>query len=182
MLVLHVNNGRLDDPVNQAAVNRAAEQIRAVPHVTSVAPCSREQASLSDDRRTGYLAMVTDVRLREVDRTLAQAIDDAAAPARDAGIQAVAGVVFTTALDDADTRTSEVLGLAMAALVLVLAFRGVVAATLPLATALLTLLCLWVERHRSGRPSRERTECCGQPGRDDRHRRRLRAVPRHPAS
>src|SRR5262249_33966449 len=45
------------------------------------------------------------------------------------------------ALDTSDTRTSELLGLAVAAIVLVLAFRGLVAAALPIVTALFTLVC-----------------------------------------
>ena len=140
-MVLHVNNGRLDDPVNQAAVTKATERISAVQHVTNVVPYSQAQGSLSMDGRTAYLSVVTDVQLREVDRALAQAVDDAAAPARDAGIQAVPGGVLATALDNTDTHTSEVLGLAVAAIVLILAFRGLVAAALPIATALLTLVC-----------------------------------------
>jgi putative drug exporter of the RND superfamily len=141
LIVLHVNNGRLDDPTNQAAIAATAERIAALPHVIRVSRPDPAQATLSGDARTGYLSVVMDVKLREVDRGLARAIDDAAVPARAAGIQAVAGGVLATALDDTDTRTSEILGLAVAAVVLVLAFRGVVAAALPIATALLTLVC-----------------------------------------
>jgi RND superfamily putative drug exporter len=140
-IVLHVNNGRLDDPAYQTAVARAATRIGEVRHVVAVSMPSQAQGSLSADARTGYLTVTMDVRMREVDHPLAQAIDSATGPARAAGIQTVAGGVLAAALDNTDTRTSEMLGLAVAAVVLLLAFRGLVAAALPIVTAILTLVC-----------------------------------------
>jgi RND superfamily putative drug exporter len=141
LVVLHVERGRLDDPAYQAAVDRTAARITGLPHVVRVVPPSPALGSASADGRTGYLAVTLDVPNRGVDHALAESVDNAAAPAREAGIQAVSGGVLAQALDTADTSTSELLGLAVAAIVLLFAFRGVVAAAVPLATALLTLTC-----------------------------------------
>jgi RND superfamily putative drug exporter len=140
-VVLHLNEGRLDAPANQPAVNRTVERIAGLDHVTSVSPPNAAKGSLSADGRTGYLSVTLDVRPRAIDHAFAVSVDDAAAPARAAGIQAVTGGVLAQALDASDTRTSELLGLAAAAVVLVLAFRGLVAAALPIVTAVGTLSC-----------------------------------------
>ncbi len=140
-IVLRVNNGRLDDPPNHAAITQTAEQVAEVRHVVHVDLPSYATESLSADGRTGYLTVTMDVNLRGVDHQLAETIDEAAAPARTAGIQAVSGGILGTMLDDQDTRTSEILGLAVALIVLVFAFRGLVAALLPIATAVVTLVC-----------------------------------------
>src|SRR5947207_7841694 len=141
LVVLHGEQGRLDAAVYRSAVDRTAARITGLPHVVRVVPPSPTLGSVSADGRTGYLTVTLDVPARGVDHALAESVDRAAAPAREAGIQAVAGGVLAQALDTADTRTSELLGLAVATVVLLLAFRGLVAAALPIATALLTLTC-----------------------------------------
>jgi RND superfamily putative drug exporter len=140
-VVLHVDNGRLDDPGQRAAVDESVRRITGLRHVTAVLPADAATGSLSADGRTGYLSVTLDVSPRAVDRPLATSVLDGAAPARAAGVQVVSGGVLAQALDTSDTRTSELLGLAVAAVVLVLAFRGLVAAALPIVTAILTLSC-----------------------------------------
>jgi RND superfamily putative drug exporter len=136
-VVLHVDKGKLD----QEAVQETASRILALPHVTAVTQPDPATGSLSADGRTGYLSVTLDVPQRAVDHRLAASVNDAARPARAAGIQVVMGGVLGQALDTSSTETSEILGLAVAAVVLVLAFRGLVAAALPLVTAIVTLTC-----------------------------------------
>src|SRR3989440_4239582 len=133
-VVLH---GRLDD----AAIQESARRIRAAPHVTMVSLPDRATGSLSADGQTGYMSVTLDVPPRAVDHALAASVDAAAAPARAAGMRVETGGVLAQALDTSETETSEVLGLAVAAVVLLLAFRGLVAAALPIVTAILTLSC-----------------------------------------
>jgi RND superfamily putative drug exporter len=140
-VVLHVDTGRLDDPAHRAAVDETAARIAGLRHVTAVRPPDPATGSMSADGRTGFLSVTLDVPQRGVDHTLASSVDGATAPARAVGIEAVTGGALGQALDTGDTRTSELLGLAVAAIVLVLAFRGLVAAVLPIATAILTLSC-----------------------------------------
>ncbi|MEG3635081.1 MMPL family transporter [Micromonospora palythoicola] len=140
-LVVHAAAGRLDEPARQQALAQARTAIAAVPGVASVSGVSTGEGTLGPDGRTGYLAVQLDMPPREVDRELSWDISDAAAPARDAGLEVVPGGVLASAAERGGAKTSELLGLAVAAVVLLLAFGGVVAASVPLVTALFALAC-----------------------------------------
>ncbi|MDG6107335.1 MMPL family transporter [Dactylosporangium aurantiacum] len=138
-LVLHAGSGRLDDPARADVLAGVAARIGGIAHVVQVLPPSAERGSLSADGRTGYLTLTFDVPPRSLDRPVADAVLAAAAPARDAGIDTVPGGALAAAADRTGSRTSELLGLAAAVIVLLFAFGGLVAAALPIVTALLTL-------------------------------------------
>ncbi|WBB76195.1 MMPL family transporter [Micromonospora sp. WMMD1128] len=140
-LVLYADGGRLDDPARQDALARAIREIAGVPHVTDVDGVDAAAGTLSPDGRTGWLTVRLDVSPRQVDKALARAVTDAAAPAGAAGIEVTPGGVLASAAERGGSRDSELLGLAVAALVLLLAFGGLVAAAVPLVTALVTLAC-----------------------------------------
>ncbi|WP_238020068.1 MMPL family transporter [Dactylosporangium sp. AC04546] len=156
-LVVHVQQGRLDEPANAEAIGRAADAIGRVGHVVQVAPPSAQRGSLSDDGRIGYLTVTFDVSPRNLDRPLAEAVVAAAAPARDAGIGTVPGGPLATAADRTSARTSELLGLGAAVVVLLFAFGGLVAAATPIVTALFTLAgalsTIGLAGHLTGIPS-----------------------------
>ncbi|MBO4208605.1 MMPL family transporter [Micromonospora echinofusca] len=156
-LVVHVDSGRLDDPDRRAALAEAERRIAEVEHVTRVTGPTAAQGSLSADGRTGYLTIGLDLRPRDVDRPLAERIEVAAQPARAAGITTVDGGVLAAAGERGGARTSELIGLAVAALVLLFAFGGLVAAAMPLLTAIFTLACavsaIGLAGHLTGIPS-----------------------------
>jgi RND superfamily putative drug exporter len=137
--VVHDPAGRLDAPGRAADLDRAARAIAEVPHVTGVTTPDARAGTLSDDGRTGYLTVTFDVPAREVTPALAGRVLDAAGPAGDDG--AVVAPTGVLARDRAGSRRSEAAGLAVAAVVLVVALGGVVAAGLPLVTALTGLVC-----------------------------------------
>ncbi|ASW55537.1 MMPL family transporter [Plantactinospora sp. KBS50] len=138
-LVVHIDAGRLDDAANTAALTAAATRIADVEHVVRVVPPSAERGTLSTDGQTGYLTLGFDVQPRNLDQPLADAVVAAAAPARDAGIETVPGGPLAAAADRTNARTSELLGIGAAVVVLLFAFGGLVAAALPIVTALFTL-------------------------------------------
>lgn len=140
-LVLRVDDGRLDDPARRDALARVTHEVADVRHVTGVDGASVAAGTLSPDGRTGWVTVRLDVSPRQVDRALARAVTDAAAPARTAGIEVTPGGVLASAAERGGSRDSELVGLAVAALVLLLAFGGLVAAAVPLVTALFTLAC-----------------------------------------
>ncbi|GIJ48062.1 membrane protein [Virgisporangium aliadipatigenens] len=140
-VVVHVGTGRLDESARQAALTEAVAAIAAVDHVVVVTPPATGQGTLSADGRTGYLTVELDVPAREVDRSLAAEVDAAATPLRAHGVRTSLGGALAAAADRGDSRLSELIGLVAAAVVLVLAFGGLVAAGLPILTALLTLTC-----------------------------------------
>ncbi|WP_405089760.1 MMPL family transporter [Micromonospora sp. NBC_01392] len=140
-LVLRVDDGRLDDPARRDALARVTREVADVRHVTGVDGVSAAAGTLSPDGRTGWVTVRLDVSPRQVDRALARAVTDAAAPAGAAGIEVTPGGVLASAAERGGSRDSELVGLAVAALVLLLAFGGLVAAAVPLVTALFTLAC-----------------------------------------
>ncbi|GGN72010.1 hypothetical protein GCM10010112_39860 [Actinoplanes lobatus] len=125
-----------DGPLDEEAVRAAADRIEELDHVDAVTAPTTEAGSLTADRDTGYLTVQFDVGPRDIDAELTAAVLTAAAPAAD---EVLPG--GTLARPAADTRRSEALGIGVALVVLVAAFGGLVAAGLPLLTALLTLVC-----------------------------------------
>ncbi|EEP69916.1 MMPL domain-containing protein, partial [Micromonospora sp. ATCC 39149] len=140
-VVVRVDAGRLDEPARRAALERTAAALAGVEHVTRVDGVDARAGTLSPDGRTGYLTVRLDVRVRDVDKALSRAVVDAAQPARDAGIETVPGGVLATAAERGGSRRAEAVGLVVAAVVLLFAFGGLVAAAVPLVTALFTLAC-----------------------------------------
>ncbi|HEX8580793.1 MAG TPA: MMPL family transporter [Acidimicrobiales bacterium] len=133
-LVLHADEGRLDDPGPAATVALARRQLaggRAVAGVTD--PFAPEAAAVSADGRTAYVDVAY-----AVDKLTAAQLDDATAVAERAGAGGVqvelTGALAQLAQDDP---SSELIGVGVAVVVLLVAFGSVVAMGLPIVTALL---------------------------------------------
>lgn len=141
-IVLQAVKGRLTDPSIRSAVEASAAAVARVPHVTGVStpyqPGRRGQ--LSPDESIGTLAVTFDVTGRELTPDVVGQVVDAAAPATAAGVRIKPGGALADALERPDTLRSEVLGLAVAALVLVLAFGSIWAMLLTLANALVGII------------------------------------------
>ncbi len=136
-VVLRSGTQRVDSTTYRQAIDLTVSGIADLDHVASVAPPAGE--SLSADGRIGYLAVQFDVGLRDVGPDLIEAVLDAARPAADAGLEVLPGGAL--AQSEANTHSSEAFGLVVALIVLVIAFGGLLVATLPLVTALITLVC-----------------------------------------
>ncbi|GAA1273959.1 MMPL family transporter [Kitasatospora nipponensis] len=133
-LVLHAGSGTLDGDADRAAVERSAQAVARVPHVTAVTTPfqSGQSGALSADHRTAYLSIGLDVSGRAITPDLTGRITAAAAPATAAGLQVTPGGDLGAAVSKADTQLSERIGIAAAAVILLIALGGVVAAGLPL--------------------------------------------------
>ncbi|MDY7090913.1 MAG: MMPL family transporter [Actinomycetota bacterium] len=134
-------------PLDTAAVAATSQRIAAVEHVDAVG-----KPVLSTDGRTGYVDVQFDLGPRDVTPQLTGEVMDAAATA---GLETLpAGAL---ARPHSDTRSSEAFGLVVALVVLVIAFGGLLAASLPLLTAIITLVCgvgaIGLAGHLTGIPS-----------------------------
>jgi RND superfamily putative drug exporter len=134
-VILRAAGGSLSPGV----LTEAAARVAAVEHVTSVTPPSTATGSLTADGTAAYLSVQFDVGPRDLEGAVIDEVLGAARSATAAGTEVLPGGVL--ARTETDTRRSEALGLAVALVVLLLAFGGLVAASLPLLTALLTLVC-----------------------------------------
>jgi RND superfamily putative drug exporter len=140
-IVMQTTTSTLTDPSVRSAVEASAAAVARVPHVTSVATPyqSGHHGQLSADGRIGTLAVTFDVTGRALTPDLAGQVVDATAPATAAGVTVKPGGAQAESLERPDTRRSEVLGLLVAAVVLVLAYSSFWAMLLTLVNALVGL-------------------------------------------
>jgi len=96
---------------------------------------------LSKDARTGYIALSLRASPSDLTTDDAQRIVDEADPARDAGLDVSFGGYLGQKVSKPETHSSEIVGLTMAVLVLLLTFGTVVAMGLPIVTAIVGLVC-----------------------------------------
>jgi putative drug exporter of the RND superfamily len=98
------------------------------------------QTLLSKDKRTGYIALNLRASPSDLTTDDAQRIVDEADPVRDAGLSVGFGGYVGQKVSKPETHSSEIVGLAMAVIVLLLTFGTVVAMGLPIATAIIGLV------------------------------------------
>ncbi|GAA0945277.1 MMPL family transporter [Nonomuraea longicatena] len=137
-LVLYTAQGTLAEPARKQAVERVVADLGRAPHVARVDPPYRP-GGLASNLRIGVIT----VRMSGHDpTTLAQnteVLSKAAEPARAAGIEVVPADNSTPADKEIKTGPSEVVGVLCALVVLVLAFGTLVAALVPIFTALVSV-------------------------------------------
>lgn len=130
-VVFHVDSGTV--AAHTGAVDGTLAGLKALPHVTAASP-----PVTSADGRTVYTTVSFDRQVKTLGHGYTERLDGAAAPARAAGVQvAYGGDLNQVVREPADDRTAELIGIAAALLILLLAFGSIAAALLPPATALL---------------------------------------------
>jgi len=119
--------------------------LEKLPHVLSAQNPLSTPASkvgpLSTDGQTAYITVRFDVQPSTLGDDYLHGVDDAVQPLRDAGAQVeYGGPLGELARPDADDRVSELIGFAVAIVVLLIGFGSVIAAGLPLVTALISVI------------------------------------------
>jgi putative drug exporter of the RND superfamily len=142
-IVVATDSGKLTDSKYSKAVASSVSALKKTPHVTAaVSPLSDAGAkALSNDKRIGYISVALDVGQGEITDDEANAVLDAADPAKKAGLQVAAGGYVGQQLSKPDTGASDKIGIAAAMVILLLVFGSAVAMGLPIVTAVLGLLC-----------------------------------------
>jgi len=124
---------RLDEPAYQAAVMDSVKRAKGADEVqTVIDPYSAH--ALSKDGRIGYADVIYPVPASEIGDTARDELADVGRPAEQAGMQVEYGGGIAT---DAKSANSEGVGMMVAFLVLALTLGSLVAAGLPLLTAIL---------------------------------------------
>lgn len=132
------NPGALLDPVSADAGMRQAlvAQAEAQGTPADVADENVNYLSpLSQDKTVGYVDTSYDVDFKDITQTMRDSINDAAQVARDAGLNVQMSGVAAQELQ-APGGSSELLGMGVALVVLMITFGALVAAGLPLITAI----------------------------------------------
>ncbi|MCP3758505.1 MMPL family transporter [Streptomyces sp. TBY4] len=132
-------------PAVQERMTRALDSIAGLPGVGSVAgpygPGPDSAARISPDGRTAYAVVTFDRQADAVPKAQAKAVVDAARnpQTRADGLQVELGGRAVGLTEAPSAHLAEVIGVAIAALVLFLAFGSLAASLLPIATALVSV-------------------------------------------
>ncbi len=133
-IVLHTDEGRLDDAAHSATVTRTREQLAGGHGVAGVTdPFAAHASAVSFDGKTAYVDVAY-----ALDKLTTTQLDDATAVTDHARTRGVS-VELTGALAQLKQSdpSSELIGVGVAIIVLLIAFGSVVAMGLPIMTALL---------------------------------------------
>ncbi|MFJ1750927.1 MMPL family transporter [Streptomyces sp. NPDC088116] len=127
----------VDDPAYRAVIGKTVAEAGKAPQVESaVDPFGAK--SVSTDRRTALAQVLYPIKRDALNDSSVAALEEIAEEARSSGLRAeVGGTIYSTA--GLEVGIGEVIGLAVAVVVLVLTFGSLLAAGLPLLTALVGL-------------------------------------------
>ncbi|GAX51714.1 MMPL family transporter [Streptomyces olivochromogenes] len=122
----------------EQTMTRALDEIAALPGVASVVSPYEGQGTgrISGDGRTAYATVTFDDQADNLSKSEAQAVVDAARAAETEGLQVELGGSAIGLTESSGGHLAEVVGVAVAAVVLFLAFGSLAASLLPIATAL----------------------------------------------
>ncbi|MFD7403246.1 MMPL family transporter [Streptomyces sp. NPDC059866] len=125
---------KMTDAENKATVKETVRELSDGSEVASVADPYKAKA-VSKDGTVAYAAVSYDVSGMELADSTKEALEEAAQNARDAGLTVEVGGDALQATPE--TGTTEIIGIAVAAVVLVITLGSLVAAGLPLLTAII---------------------------------------------
>jgi RND superfamily putative drug exporter len=137
-LVVYSAGGSLLDDQRKRAVEAAIDRLRTMPHVEQVDSPFR-RGGLSASLRIGLITIRMQGHDPDQLARTTQDLSEAADPARAAGLEVVPASSSTPADKEIETGPSEIIGVVCALLVLVLAFGTLVAAMIPIFTALVSV-------------------------------------------
>ncbi|MEU0115629.1 MMPL family transporter [Streptomyces bobili] len=137
-VVWHTDPGTVRAAAVEQTMTRTLARIADLPGVASVAGPYDDQgaARISADGRTAYATVTFEDSAEAIDRGEAKAVVDTAEAARTDGLRVELGGSAVALTESSGGHLAEVVGVAVAAVVLFLAFGSLAASLLPIATAL----------------------------------------------
>ena len=141
-IVFHVESGKLTDPANKKAIEQTLAAIEAMPETYSVfSPFAQGgDVFLSEDEKTAVAQVLLTLDWGQLDKAVARKIMLRTEPATAAGIQVEAGGGIGARLAEQTDRRSEAIGLLAAMVIMAFTFGALVAAGMPVITALVGLV------------------------------------------
>ena len=141
-VVLEATSGKITDSQNSSAVDATVKSLEQTPHVTQVvSPLTQAgKAQLSRDGKIAYISVTLDVSSGDLTDSEAEQVVDATKPAKNAGLGVGVGGYVGSEVSQPGTEISEVIGIAAAIVILLVAFGTAVAMAMPIVTAILGLV------------------------------------------
>jgi putative drug exporter of the RND superfamily len=139
-IVYRANHGTFTSQ-QEAAVNQATANVARLPDVLkAVSPFSQQgAAAVSKDKSIAYTSVSWTPNPYSLDTSYLHKLDNAVAPAHRAGLQVEYGGGAGNIGQTSSDRTSEAIGLACALLLLLFMFGSLIAAAIPLISALFSV-------------------------------------------
>ncbi|PZG12845.1 MMPL family transporter [Nonomuraea aridisoli] len=137
-LLVYSADGPLLEETRKEAVEDAVDRLRTMPHVAEVETPFR-MGGISSNLQIGLIGVRLEGHDPDAIGTITQDLSKAADPAREAGLEVVPADNSNPAGKEIKTGPSEVVGVICALVVLVFAFGTLVAATVPIFVALVSV-------------------------------------------
>jgi putative drug exporter of the RND superfamily len=139
-VVFAVDSGALSAPERKAAIERTVEEIRAQPHVTSAPdPFAKDSGQLSANARIAYVPVQYDETAAALGAEPGDRLAQASEIGERAGIEVSRNGAVVDQAEQATAPVAELIGVAVAIIVLTLVFHSVAAMALTLISALVAL-------------------------------------------
>jgi putative drug exporter of the RND superfamily len=141
-IVLKASQGKITDSQNASAVDSTVKALEQTAHVTQVvSPLTQAgKAQLSPNGKIAYISVTLNVSSGDLTDSEANKVVEATAPAKNAGLVVGVGGYVGAEVSQPATEISEVVGIAAAMLILLVAFGTAVAMAMPIVTATLGLV------------------------------------------
>ena len=139
-VVFAVDSGTLREPERRAAIERTVEEIRAEPHVTGApGPFEPRSGQLSENGRIAYVPVQYDDTAPALGEKPGQRLEQVAEIGEQARIEVSRNGAIVDQAEQAMAPIGELIGIAVAMILLTLVFRSVAAMALTLISALIAL-------------------------------------------
>jgi putative drug exporter of the RND superfamily len=139
-VVFAVDSGTLHAPQRQAAIERTIEEIRAQPHVTGAPdPFAKASGQLSQNARIAYVPVQYDDTAAALGKAPGQRLEEASRAGERAGLEVSRNGAIVDQAEQATAPVGELIGVAVAVIVLTIVFGSVAAMALTLISALIAL-------------------------------------------
>ena len=139
-VVFAVEGGTLREPERHAAIERTVAAIRDQPHVTAAPdPFARGSGQLSEDGRIAYVPVQYDDTASMLGKAPGEQLEQVAAIGERAGLEVSRNGAVVDQAEQATAPVGELIGVAVAMIVLTLVFRSAAAMALTLISSLVAL-------------------------------------------
>src|ERR687895_538081 len=139
-VVFAVESGTLGEPERRAAIERTVDEIRGQPHVTGApSPFERGSGQVSEDGRIAYVPVQYDDTAPSLGSKPGERLEEASEAADSAGIEVSRNGAIVDQAEQTTAPVGELIGVAVAIIVLTIVFGSVAAMALTLISALIAL-------------------------------------------
>ena len=139
-VVFAVDSGTLREPAREAAIERTIEEIRSQPHVTAAPdPFAKDSGQLSENARIAYVPVQYDDTAPMLGKEPGERLERASEVGERAGLEVSRNGAIVDQAEQATAPVGELIGVAVAVIVLTLVFGSAAAMALTLISALIAL-------------------------------------------